>query len=107
MPHFDEDGNDTWICQICGQIQKHNASYTWAPEITGHTSAGATCGKCVEVHKETQLIGDALRARVSRTGGLNIEREAPISLYEHCRIESGGLTGQALQNYNNRYYGHG
>lgn len=30
----------------------------------------------------------------------------PISLYEHCRQESGGLTGVALDRYVNRYYGH-
>lgn len=28
------------------------------------------------------------------------------NLYEHCRRESGGLTGKALDEYINRYYGH-
>jgi len=32
---------------------------------------------------------------------------APMSLHEHCRIESGGLTGPALERYIHRYYGHG
>lgn len=36
----------------------------------------------------------------------HIEIDEPMSLYEHCRIESGGLEGQALKNYINRYYGH-
>ncbi len=31
--------------------------------------------------------------------------DAPISLYEHCRQESGGLEGQDLD-YVNRHYGH-
>lgn len=29
-----------------------------------------------------------------------------VSLYEHCRRESGGLTGKKLEDYINRYYGH-
>ena len=35
------------------------------------------------------------------------EVDEPMGLVEHCRIESGGLEGQALKNYINRYYGHG
>lgn len=35
-----------------------------------------------------------------------MENDEPMSLYEYCKIESGGLEGQALQNYINRYYGH-
>ena len=30
----------------------------------------------------------------------------PMSLYEYCKVESGGLTGKALDQYVNRYYGH-
>jgi DNA-directed RNA polymerase subunit RPC12/RpoP len=40
-------------------------------------------------------------------GGRFRQESGPISVYEHCREESGGLTGRALDNYVNRYYGHG
>lgn len=101
MPHFDEFGGDSWICQICAQTQNSRAPYAWRPDITGNKSAGAVCAACIRLHGETGFTGDLLRtAEATRHKG-------PISLAEHCRQESGGLTGRALDRYINRYYGHG
>jgi len=85
MPHFSESGHDVVLCQGCGSLIDTGKTETnWRPDITGSKCAGLVCQPCVDKH-------DAL----------------PITLYEHCRRESGGLEGQALQNYINRHYGHG
>lgn len=86
MPHFDEFGGDTWICQAPGhqgnRVQSSRVPSAWRTDITGHESAGNVCSSCIAKHDN-----------------------APLSLYEHCRRES-GLTGAALDRYVNRYYGH-
>jgi hypothetical protein len=85
MPTFSKNGNDEYICQKCARIfDSVEQPSQWRPDITGHTSAGNVCPSCVQKHETT-----------------------PISLAEHCRQESGGLEGVALQRYINRYYGHG
>lgn len=43
---------------------------------------------------------------VCRGEGKVIKATRPLSLAEHCRQESGGLEGQALNSYINRHYGH-
>lgn len=55
MPHFDEDGNDTYICQVCAQIKSSVKNPPqWRPDITGSKSAGNVCIGCVkERTKET------------------------------------------------------
>lgn len=97
MPHFDKEGRDTWICQICGSTYSSYVKPEWNPKLTGHTSAGNVCPSCRHSHDETLLVGDALRQYV---------KQPSVSLAEHCRRES-GLTGAALQRYINRHYGHG
>ena len=98
MPHFDEDGYDTWICQICAKVYSSGkVNSEWRTDITGNEHAGNVCPNCIEAHKDTKRVGERLRAAVQK---------GPMSLYEHCRIES-GLTGKALDDYINRYYGHG
>jgi len=37
---------------------------------------------------------------------VEVNNEEPMSLHEYCKIESGGLTGQALKQYISKYYGH-
>lgn len=81
MPTFDEFGGDEWICQVCGKIQSSQVESEWRPDITGHKSAGNVCPICVLAYENK-----------------------PMSLYEHCRRES-GLQGQALREYINRHYG--
>ena len=88
MPHFDKNGNDTVLCQLCGRVVN---SATWRPDLTGNKSAGNVCSLCVA----NPVGGRAVRR----------ELEEPIGIYEHCRRES-GLTGAALTRYVNRYYGH-
>ena len=51
-------------------------------------------------------LGDYLRT-VKRVAKVAIPSSTPMSLCEYCRIESGGLEGEALRKYINRYYGHG
>lgn len=101
MPHFDQYGNETWICQICGRIKPSSEISDWRPEVTENRSAGNVCLPCLETHQASRLTGQALRARVQ----LDRER-GPLSLTEHCQRESGGLTGPRLRQYINRYYGH-
>lgn len=47
MPHFDEDGFDTWICQICGRAFGSNVKSEWRPDITGKPGAGNVCPNCL------------------------------------------------------------
>lgn len=83
MPHFNELGHDTYICQFCGQIKDGQLDLSvW---VEGRGNKCSTCN--FEDQSKKPL-------------------EPPISLYEHCRRES-GLEGQALTNYINRHYGHG
>jgi hypothetical protein len=102
MPHFDEYGGDEWICQICGKIQNSQVQSEWSLDITQNESAGNICPRCKKVHDQTGLKGEALRKAIQG----KVTPTGPISLYEHCRRES-GLEGMALQRYINRYYGHG
>lgn len=86
MPHFSKSGHDEVICQKCTRIvDTGKESVDWRPDITGSQSAGNVCGFCVIEHERSNEV---------------------VSLYEHCRRES-GLTGAALDRYINRYYGHG
>lgn len=85
MPHFDEDGNDTYLCQFCARVFSAIPKYL-PVYIEGR---GNKCPSC-------QKSGYDIRKPI----------EPPISLHEHCRRES-GLEGQALTDYINRYYGHG
>ena len=91
MPHFSSccEGADEYICQCCGQIKCSRCKPpVWRPDITKSEHAGNVCPTCIS-NKETKESA-----------------RPPISLYEHCRIESGGLTGKQLDNYINRHYGH-
>lgn len=90
MPHFDADGNGTWICQVCARIFPDTVPANWLPIARRKDkSCGNVCPNCTKMGKNFD----------------NTDSEAPISLHEHCRRES-GLEGQALRNYINRHYGH-
>ncbi len=91
-PHFDDEGNETVLCQLCGRsVTKAD----WRPDLTENASAGNVCHACIDAHV------DKIVARSARR-----QDEAAIGIVEHCRRES-GLTGPALTRYINRYYGHG
>jgi DNA-directed RNA polymerase subunit RPC12/RpoP len=46
MPHFDEDGNDTALCQECGREFQGN-QVDWLPiPRTEHKSKGNLCKEC-------------------------------------------------------------
>ena len=57
---------------------------------------GNVCDACL-----TKALRDSPRPAVNEPE----QTEPPLSLYEHCRRES-GLSGKALDNYVNRHYGH-
>jgi hypothetical protein len=78
MPHWDSEGRQQWVCQKGAHIC--TGKPIWVEGV------GNVCSKCHAGTKQPQ---------------------SPISLTEYCRQESGGLSGQALTNYINRYYGHG
>lgn len=106
MPTFSRDGNDEYICQQCAGIfdSVHYPS-RWLPVPRRENgSSGNLCPRCAA---DSQAAASCSTAAIER----DLERErdgrGPISLQEHCREESGGLTGAALDSYINRYYGHG
>jgi hypothetical protein len=87
MPSFDKDGNDEWVCQKCGSIC--TGPSTWVE------GKGNVCDGCLA----------KLNVQDFQASG---KRPTPaLLLAEHCRQESGGLTGMALDRYINRYYGNG
>lgn len=92
MPHFSDccPGADTYICQVCGTIHCSNCEPSqWRPDLTGSQSAGNVCPECRKSN----------RKREDRV-------EAPLSLWEHCKQESGLTDPAAIRKYMNRYYGH-
>lgn len=98
MPHFTDDGRDTYICQVCACIKADTP--TWRPDITGHKGAGNVCPSCLAKHNAAATVARSHQ----QPAPINYSPREPISLYEHCRIES-GLTGRALDAYINRHYG--
>lgn len=57
MPHFDENGHDTYICQVCAKI-KSSAKSTpeWRPDITNNKSAANVCEDCVKKHDTNEYF---------------------------------------------------
>lgn len=52
MPHFDEDGNETVICQACGKVVL-GAQVEWM-RVPGMRREGNVCKTCREkLHDET------------------------------------------------------
>lgn len=89
MPHFSSNGNDNYICQECGNIYD-SIEYppVWRP-ITGKKISGNVCPDCV-----------------NETGNKANVAEPPMSLYDHCKEESGLTDPRKIKEYMNRYYGH-
>ena len=108
MPHFDAHGNDTWICQKCATIKSIEP-----PQRRPDIHRGNVCGKCVAKHDAGESIPRPTRTTIDydqpeyELAAAEYRRAGspPISLHEHCREESGGLTGRRLDEYVNRYYG--
>jgi len=86
MPRFCECGSDMYICQKCGRdLCSTKFPPEWRPDITKNEHAGNVCPQCIA----------------------NSPEEGHISLYDHCRAESGFTEHGKIMAYMNRYYGHG
>jgi hypothetical protein len=82
MARFSEDGNDMYICQICGRdLDSVKHQPVW------RAGTGNVCPSC----QQTKV-----------TMG-----ERPISLFDHCQRESGLIDPEAIRRYMSRHYGHG
>lgn len=56
MPHFTSEGNDTYICQVCGQVfDCVHCPPVWRTDITGHESAGNVCPSCLKKNEEKTM----------------------------------------------------
>jgi hypothetical protein len=98
MPHFDANGYDTYICQKCATTRSlADSRPEWRKDITGSDRAGNVCEECVAKYE----AGRVINAYVDRYFGMG----EMMGLREHCYIESGGLTGRALDNYISRIHG--
>ena len=72
MPYFSSccPEADEYICQICGVIKCSACQPSaWRPDLTKNISAGNACPSCVK--------------------GTTKDMSKTISLFEHCRQESG------------------
>lgn len=49
MPHFNNQGVETVICQKCHKVVPGSQA-TWRPDITGHQFAGNVCSDCLRKH---------------------------------------------------------
>lgn len=102
MPHFNAQGQDTWVCQKGGHICSGHS--TWidrgsdlAKQIGCH---GNVCQSCLQ--KAVAVIPAAVNEPTEPPV------KPPMSLHEYCSYESGFPRGsRELENYINRYYGHG
>ncbi len=95
MPYFSSccSGADEYICQKCGKIKCGKCQpSTWRTDITGHLSAGNVCPTCLKMYEPHKVMNNCLL-------------EKPMSLYEHCKIESGLTNDQEIKTYMLRYYG--
>ena len=91
MPHFSPSGHDLVLCQQCGRdIDTGKEDPTWVK------GTGNVCKRCL--HRPPSEMPDFTPAPKPEPAHLNLR--------DHCRIESGGLTGAALDRYISRYYGH-
>lgn len=59
------------------------------------------------IQQHEQQVKEVVGAIISTVCDTRPEDKGLMSLHEHCHIESGGLTGRALEDYINRYYGFG
>ena len=48
MPHFNENGEGTWICQACARIYPDSVESEWIPQLTGSEQAANVCPRCVD-----------------------------------------------------------
>lgn len=81
MPSWDSQGREEWVCQKGGHICTGES--TWVERGSAFAQrlgcSGNVCDECLKPNPQ-------------------------MSLEEHCRIESGGLTGLALRNYMRCHY---
>lgn len=98
--------------RLCRPFQNRKAGAHYWDVNTGQDAGPPTNlefnpeGICPRHRLQTRQ-SQPYRARHLHLRGTPQKEEGLMNLVEYCRIESGGLTGQALQDYINRYYGHG
>jgi len=74
MPHFDEDGNDTYLCQAgCMRVLSATAENmpVWRPDITGHEGAGNTCPDCLRRFESKQSETKSEQSSAARIYWIN------------------------------------
>lgn len=93
-------------CNAGGSVQKHSKKRRFA-QSTRNSNPWSKRSPSQVSYDSTGAIDNAPE-EFFHDGSLSeaMGNDAPMSLYEYCHEESGGLTGQALVNYINRYYGH-
>jgi len=92
MPHFCNCGADEYICQKCAKVLcSKDYPSVWRPDITGYESFGNVCPICLSKYEMENSIDSP--------------DKAPISLYEHCKQESGFTEHKKIMSYLNKYYG--
>lgn len=63
MPHFDADGNDTFICQFCLTVKSSPEYGEYIVRTDGSSSCGACCKSCMNKPKvrAAKLAADAAK----------------------------------------------
>lgn len=88
MPHFDENGIGTWICQLCAGIYNNLIKSTWMTPVPGKTFDGNVCPSCVSSYAETGITHEVAQRRATAVLANDKEHEAfylsdDVNLGEH------------------------
>ena len=69
MPHFDENGRDTVLCQVCLKVQPLTTGHevTWMQPIPGKAYNGNVCNACLD-----RLVFIDVRTTLAATGHRDI-----------------------------------
>lgn len=136
MPDFCPNPNhpcDTYLCQVCLTVHCEmcdKAKSKWM-KIPGKQREGNVCPECQKKMEEVTYIEEAEVYSCNNCGAYSStpqtiahiatckrgeakrwerhyqEGNEQISLFEHCRRESGYQNDAAVRRYMNRHYGHG
>lgn len=87
MPHFDEFGDDEWICQVCGKVLNSKIKSEWREDITGIKGAGNTCPDCVKKHDIYQPTYKApeINELLTQTTGISRQDAATQKICTFCK----------------------
>lgn len=88
MPHFNDEGHDTALCQLCGnvfdvQIEKSH----WAPDLTGSPSAGLVCDTCYKEHRvNREVLGDQVKRLEEAVAAMPWLEQENLQLFEEMQM---------------------